>query len=60
MYFIFITLEDRIKRNSDKKYYFLIKHYTGGANIAESFLAEKFGDIGTFGNMGKKKFWLKK
>jgi hypothetical protein len=24
----------------------------GWANIAESFLAKKFGDIGTFGNIG--------
>jgi hypothetical protein len=23
----------------------------GGANIAESFLAKKFGDIGTFGDI---------
>jgi hypothetical protein len=28
--------------------------FTGGGNIAESFLAKKFGDIGTFGDMGTR------
>jgi hypothetical protein len=31
----------------------LIMLYRGG-NIAESFFAKKFGNIGTFGNMGTK------